>query len=329
MNSAAIMTRANAGGDAYTDLSSVQAIRALDDKNQALEKIAQQFESMMLRTMMKSMRDANKVFSEGNYLSSHETDTYRDMLDDQLALTLSQGRGMGIAEVMTRQLQGRYGNSDKTSTSISTDVTEYLQKRNQAEPRVPVSTQKAASEPSFIDRVKGLLNESLDFDGTVEHFVSQLYPLAKKAAAALGVDPRALLAQSALETGWGRKLSSDHSGESSLNFFNIKADRRWQGDSVSVSTLEVRDGVPVRERADFRAYNSAQHSFDDYVDFLSTNARYEKAMQCSDGESFVKALAEAGYATDERYADKIISIMNDDKLNAAIQSVLNQSEGIF
>lgn len=325
MSSSALMARANYGGDAYTDLSSVQAIRAVSDKNQALQKVAQQFESMMLRTMMKSMRDANKVFSEGNYLSSHESDTYRDMLDDQLALTLSQGRGMGIAEVMARQLQRRYGNSANEPGADDNNLSDYLQRRNTIEATQPVQ----AATPGFIERVKELLPESIDFDGTVEKFVSHLYPLAEKAAQALGVDPRALLAQSALETGWGRKLSSDASGVSSLNFFNIKADRRWAGDSVAVSTLEVRDGVPVRERANFRAYQSAQHSFDDYVDFLTSNSRYEKAMQCSDSESFVKALAEAGYATDQQYAEKIISIMNDDKLNAAIDSVLDQPKSDF
>lgn len=326
MNSSAILARSNYGGDAYTDLSSVQSIRALSDKNQALQKVAQQFESMMLRTMMKSMRDANKVFAEGNYLSSHETDTYRDMLDDQLALTLSQGRGMGIAEVMARQLQRRYGESANEATAEDKALSSYLDKRNSVAVQKPAN----AEAPGFMERVKELLPEAIDFDGTVEKFVSHLYPLAEKAARALGVDPRALLAQSALETGWGRKLSSDRGGVSSLNFFNIKADRRWSGDSVAVSTLEIRDGVPVRERANFRAYETAQQSFNDYVDFLTTNSRYEKAVQCSDSESFIRGLAEAGYATDQQYAEKIISIMNDDKLNAAIDSVVDQQyESIF
>lgn len=321
MSNLTAIAQAKVSRDVYTDLNSVQAINAIEDKNLALKKVAQQFESMMLRSMLKSMRDANKVFSEGNYLSSHETDTYRDMLDDQLAVTLSGGRGMGIAEVLTRQLQGQFGSPSAAAKTTDTALSDYLQGRLSDEPQMP-AVQRAGDKPGAT--VMSMLPSAPGFDGSVEKFVDHLYPLAKKAAAVLGVDPRALLAQSALETGWGRKVSQSHSGESSFNFFNIKADHRWQGDAVSVSTLEHRDGMPVRERASFRAYDSAQHSFDDYVDFLMGSARYEKAMQCSDSESFIKALAEAGYATDEQYADKILTIMKDARLNAAVESAAAQ-----
>lgn len=318
MSSYAVMEQAQMGRDAYTDLGSVQAIRAIKNKSEALQQVAEQFESMMLRTMLKSMRDANKVFSEGNMLSSHEENTYRDMLDDQLTLTLSQDGGMGIAEVMVRQLQRSYGGSSQSDAVVNRGVNEYLGKRNNVTPVMPSVNRE---QETLLNKVRQMLPESLDFDGTVERFVSNLYPLAQKAAQALGIDPRALLAQSALETGWGRKLSRSPDGDSSFNFFNIKADRRWDGNSVSVSTLENRDGVSVRERADFRVYESPEHSFDDYVSFLSGNARYEKALQCTDSQSFIEELAEAGYATDANYADKIISIMNDTRLNAAIDAV--------
>lgn len=322
MSNLTAIAQAKVSRDVYTDLGSVQAINAIEDKNLALKKVAQQFESMMLRSMLKSMRDANKVFSEGNYLSSHETDTYRDMLDDQLAVTLSEGQGMGIADVLTRQLQGRFGSQSAGNEPTGRQVSDYLSNRHTEQPDMPGSKSIARE---LVEKISKALPKASDFDGSIEKFVDQLYPLAQKAATALGVDPRALLAQSALETGWGRKVNQHHGGESSFNFFNIKADRRWQGDSVSVATLEHRNGVPVRERADFRAYESAQHSFNDYVEFLSASARYEKAMQCSDSESFIKALAEAGYATDEQYADKIISIMNDARLNAAVDSAAGQA----
>ena len=126
----ATSNHASVGADSYTDLANLNAITQLGrkDKAQALEKIAEQFESMMVRMMMKSMRAANSVFAEGNMLSSQEGDMYQDMFDDQVALSLSQGRGMGIADVMIRQLNQRYGNEQPSTKTVS--VQQYLDRPN-------------------------------------------------------------------------------------------------------------------------------------------------------------------------------------------------------
>lgn len=309
------------GADSYTDLASVNAIRSLKDKNQALDKIAQQFESMMTRMMMKSMRSANEVFAQGNFLSSHEGDMYRDMHDDQLALTLSQGRGIGLAEVMVRQLQSRYGEAETSADNKTAGVAGYLSNRNAAIPTGYSSKNVLAVERPAVDQGErpGSSNP-LQFDGSAQQFVNQLYPSAQKAAMELGVDPAVLIAQSALETGWGLKLSGDSSGQSSLNFFNIKSDSRWQGDSVSVPTMEFRQGLAVRERANFRSYDSAQQSFEDYVDFIRNSSRYEQALQSDSSENYIRHLSEAGYATDPAYAEKIISILNSESLQTAVSN---------
>lgn len=322
MNSSAFVNSGQAGRDSHTDLSSVQAIRSIKDKGQALEKVAQQFESMMLRMMMKSMRAANEVFSEGNFLSSHETETYQGMLDDQLALSLSQGKGMGIAEVLVRQLNSRFGDPRTNAATSAAGFAEYLDRRHTATPEQPAAT--SASIPGPVSWTP-IAEPTPNFDGTIESFVDAIYPLAEKAGRRLGVAPEVLIAQSALETGWGQKVNVHHNGASSFNFFNIKADNRWQGDAVSVSTLEYREGMPVRERANFRAYPTAQHSFDDYVNFVGSSPRYQKALECTDGESFVRELAEAGYATDRNYADKIIRILNSSSLQAAVKNASSQS----
>ena len=120
-----------------------------------------------------------------------------------------------------------------------------------------------------------------------------------------------LLAQAALETGWGRHVVADQQ-RSSNNLFNIKAGAHWQGPTVTVSTLEYRDGVAVKEQARFRAYDSPAEAFNDYVDFLQSNPRYEQALeQVGDGERYLQELQRAGYATDPAYADKIITILRD------------------
>ncbi|WP_029836732.1 flagellar assembly peptidoglycan hydrolase FlgJ, partial [Vibrio parahaemolyticus] len=141
-----------------------------------------------------------------------------------------------------------------------------------------------------------------------ESFVNSMKPYAEKAAKALGVEPSLLLAQAALETGWGQKVVQNARG-SSNNLFNIKADRSWQGDKVTTQTLEFHDNTPVKETAAFRSYSNYQDSFNDYVRFLNDNPRYETALQQrGDSESFIRGIHRAGYATDPTYADKVLQV---------------------
>jgi flagellar protein FlgJ len=312
--------------DSYTDLSNLQSITKLGrtDKNQALGKVAQQFESMMVRMMMKSMRDANSVFAEGNFLSSDEGDTYQGMFDDQLALSLSQGRGMGVAETMIRQLQSRFGTSQNTvAQPVEKTVSSFLNTRNTETGPVPgaVAASYAAGKISSVAAV----HQPMKFDGSVAEFTENLFEMAKGAAEKLGVEPDILLAQAALETGWGKKISA--SGDrSSLNLFNIKADKRWSGDSIKVATMEVRDGVAVKEVAAFRAYRSAEHSFNDYVDFIANSPRYEGALQSDNSDAYIRNLSAAGYATDPDYADKVLRIANSENFRTAINHMTQLSE---
>ena len=87
-----------------------------------------------------------------------------------------------------------------------------------------------------------------------------------------------LIAQSALETGWGQSILSDHAGHSSHNLFNIKAGSYWEGRSVGVTTLEFSNGIPQQQRARFRAYGSFAESFADYIALLKGQPRYAAAL---------------------------------------------------
>jgi flagellar protein FlgJ len=141
-------------------------------------------------------------------------------------------------------------------------------------------------------------------------FVQALWPHAQKAAAALGTQPEVLIAQSALETGWGRAVMQHGDGRPSYNLFGIKADSRWAGERVYSQTMEFRDGVMQRERAAFRSYDSLAEGFKDYVAFLQENPRYRQALEAAqDGPAYVRELQAAGYATDPEYAQKINAIM--------------------
>src|SRR5690606_13094120 len=91
----------------YTDLNAMAQMKvgSQADSPEKMEPVARQFESLFLNVMLKSMRDANQVFAEGHPLNSHQTRLYQDMYDNQMAVHLAEKQGMGLADVMLRQLQ--------------------------------------------------------------------------------------------------------------------------------------------------------------------------------------------------------------------------------
>ncbi len=143
---------------------------------------------------------------------------------------------------------------------------------------------------------------------TPEGFVASIWQHAQSAAKELGVDARALVAQAALETGWGKRHIKHADGSTSHNLFGIKANG-WNGAVARVPTLEFRDGALRRETADFRAYGSYAEAFDDYARFLTENPRYRQALAAGDAAGFAHGLQAAGYATDPAYAQKILGVL--------------------
>lgn len=317
----------------YTDLNSLQQIKAqaAGDKQGALKNIAHQFESMMMQMMMKSMREANSVFSDGDITASNEGKFYQDMFDSQLSVSLSQGRGFGIADAIMRQFKGRFPEQGDAAAKPSLDhslATVPLNTaaiaaaaRGQAGTMAPQDARTLNAIQDAIHRLFGGAGEdaattdsktaAAQLDGTPAKFVAALRPLARSIGAKLGVDSDVLLSQSALETGWGQKVIDCADGSSSFNFFNIKADDSWTGAVVKVPTIEYHDGVAVREWASFRAYGSPEESFADYARLIGENPRYQQALECGDNpRAYVKALAKAGYATDPQYAQKILNLFD-------------------
>ncbi len=141
-------------------------------------------------------------------------------------------------------------------------------------------------------------------------FVTALIEPAQKVQQTLGVPFEVVIAQAALETGWGQKIIKDQDGSSSNNLFNIKADSRWAGDKITKDTLEFEQGAMVKKAEPFRTYQSLTDSVDDYINFLSTSDRYQDALQDSGNvEHFLQGLQKAGYATDPQYADKILGTL--------------------
>lgn len=154
------------------------------------------------------------------------------------------------------------------------------------------------------------LNENFQ---SPSEFVSGLWQIAQSAAKLLSADPKILIAQAALETGWGKHIIADKNGKNSFNLFNIKADSRWAGESVSKDSLEYEDGVAVRRNSQFRSYNSFEESFRDYVEFIQSSPRYRNALSlASKPIEYIRELQNSGYATDPNYAAKVERIFNSE-----------------
>lgn len=150
-------------------------------------------------------------------------------------------------------------------------------------------------------------------------FVAAIWPHARRAAGIIGVPPHALVAQAALETGWGRHMARDRTAQSGFNLFGIKAGADWFGGRSRLSTHEVVNGVVSREDASFRGYDSVGEAFDDYVAFLRRNPRYAETLRRGgDSRTFAAGLQKAGYSTDPHYADKIHQIANSRVLQMAL-----------
>jgi len=130
-------------------------------------------------------------------------------------------------------------------------------------------------------------------------FVNSMWPHAQRVSQRTGLDPRVVIAQAALETGWGKSAPGN-------NYFGIKSHGESGGNNLG--TWEVVNGQRVNVNDNFRAYESMGESADGYANFLETNPRYRSMLSASDIDAQIQELGRSGYATDPQYANKIRSI---------------------
>lgn len=398
----------SADSGSYSDLNRLNQLK-VGDKNsdENLRKVAQEFESLFLGEMLKSMRKATDTLGEGNPLNTPAAKQYQEMYDQQLAVSMSrEGGGIGLADVLMRQMSKNKPLAPGEAATLSAAKQEAakvaaqtpvaagtigtdgpLSRVNGQRPlwasrsiNAPqtagegahrndmalINQRRLALPPKLADRLlaglvpsatttapavnKTLLperatpagagplfngdwlanaqassNPGLQIHGraiaqiplapakkafsSADQFVNTMLPMAKEAAERIGVDPRYLVAQAALETGWGKSVMRAQDGSSSHNLFGIKASSNWKGDSARAITSEFRNGAMVKETAEFRSYDSYKDSFHDLVTLLQTNNRYQDVVKSADNpEQFVRELQKAGYATDPDYASKISQI---------------------
>ncbi len=278
--------------DVYTDINGLSQLKhqLKNNSEDSIKEVAKQFESVFVNMMLKSMRQVQ--LAEG-ILDNRQSEFFREMYDQQLSVHLSGEQGIGLSAVIERQLKGL----DHVKGLDPIKIQDYPRRtylRNM-ESTAPVQVEP---QPETV--------QPIHLKNHPDQFIDQLKPAAKLAAAELNVDPGVLLAQAALETGWGRFVIKNSDGSSSHNLFNIKAHNGWKGKTAETETIEYKQGVPQQEKSRFRSYASFQQSFADYVNFIQSNPRYQTALTVSeDPKKYITELQRAGYATDPNYARKV------------------------
>ena len=241
----------------------------------ALRAAAQQFEAVFMNMMLKSMREATP---QDGMFDSEQTRMFTSMLDQQLSQNMAK-KGVGLADVMVRQLSHTLGSTASTMPPV--DVPTSIGNLS--------STYGAATQQGFIQR---------------------MLPQALQASRDTGVPAQLMLGQAALESGWGRREIRLPDGSASHNLFGIKATGDWNGKVAETTTTEYHNGVASKQVEKFRAYASYAEAFSDYAHLLQDNPRYAAVLQSQGVEAAAQALQDAGYATDPDYADKLVRVIN-------------------
>ncbi len=240
---------------------------------------------------------------------------YTSMLDQQLSQNLS-GRGLGLADAMYAQLS-RMAGGDSSPQAGGLPMPRCCRARPARwRPNHGRCSQAYAPVAGHADlsvyeeaTAQATLSRSALPQAHVEAFVSRLLPAAQRASEASGVPAQLIMAQAALESGWGKREIRMEDGSTSFNVFGIKADWSWKGPVAETATTEFVNGAPQKTRAAFRAYGSYDEAFADYAKFLSSNPRYAGVVATRDPAEAAHGLQRAGYATDPEYGGKLVRIM--------------------
>jgi flagellar protein FlgJ len=273
--------------------------------DEALRAASKQVESLFLQMMLKSMRNA--ALGSGPF-DSEQTKLIQDLYDQQLASNLAQTRGVGLADTIFRQLGGGRG-MEAGAANISSI------------PK-PTVAESAAQSAKINEAIAEARKAGGRVPEHVRNFVADIWPHAHAASRATGIPAHFMVAQAALETGWGTKQLKNADGSPSYNLFNIKAGSNWNGPTTAQKSVsEFEGGNWQTRRAAFRSYASWAEAFDDYAKLLTDSPRYAKVLGRSDAAGFAHGLKEAGYATDPQYADKLMRIIGGNTLKNALVMV--------
>jgi flagellar protein FlgJ len=256
------------------------------DSRAAIQETAKQFESLFMRELLKSMREASNSMKSG-MLDNPGSDLGTDLLDQQFAVQMS-GQPGGLSEMIAKELSRKMG--------VDTDATGSK----------PVTAPLAAPEPA-----RNVSKSSRPPAAHQVSFVDKHTEVANRVEKSSGIPASYMLGQAGHETGWGKFEIKHKGGAPSFNLFGIKAGAGWTGKVAEITTTEYVNGVAKKQVAKFRAYDSYEDSFRDYARMISESPRYAKARaQTGSVQAFATGLQKAGYATDPEYAAKLSRAIN-------------------
>ena len=269
------------------------------DPEAGVQGAAQQFEALFIQMMVKSMRDATPT---SGLLESRDTTFYQSMLDQQWSQVMAS-RGIGLADALVEQLH-RQGVVGQPASNSDQELQALIAGIPRGTPRVldnplqPDSGQAPASGSGrFYDELDAIRQQPASSSASaslveaprtaasghdhVTRFMQTLAMPAQAASAATGVPAELILAQAALETGWGRHEIATQQGHNSYNVFGIKAGSQWQGKTTDIVTHEYVNGRRTKVVDTFRVYDSFEHAFTDYANLIGNNPRYAGVLQAS------------------------------------------------
>lgn len=281
------------------DAQSLNELKAKAGQDPAanIRPVARQVEGMFVQMMLKSMREA---LPKDGVFSSDSTRLYTSMYDQQIAQQMTAGKGLGLAEMMVKQMtQGQAQPADDAP---------------QVPMKFPLETVTSYQNQALTQLVRKAIprtTESNDepLSGDSKDFLAQLSLPAKLASQQSGVPHHLILAQAALESGWGQRQIRRENGEPSFNIFGVKASGGWKGPTTEITTTEYENGEAKKVKARFRVYSSYLEALSDYVGLISRNPRYAAVTAAATAEQGAQALQNAGYATDPNYARKLTSMI--------------------
>lgn len=314
------------------DGSQLAAIKRQTRSNDpaALKAAAQQFEALFLQMVLKSMREATP---KDGLFDNDQTRLYESLLDQQMGQVLARrggpdGKGgLGLAGLIESQLSRNAVDADlarfpeglplsaPASPRALDPVRSPVPLPTVTPPALPMSTAPAA--PSGTEAAPGAA-KPVTTSPVAAGFVDMIWADAVQASRTTGIPAQFIVAQAALETGWGRSEPRRADGRPSYNLFGIKAGRNWNGDVAEAVTTEYVEGVAQQKVERFRAYGSYGEAMRDYASLLTSNPRYAGVLGATDAAAFARGLQRAGYATDPAYADKLTRIIGGQALASAI-----------
>lgn len=271
--------------------------KAGQDPTANIRPVARQVEGMFVQMMLKSMREA---LPKDGVFSSDSTRLYTSMYDQQIAQQMTAGKGLGLAEMMVKQMtQGQAQPAEEAP---------------QVPMKFPLETVTSYQNQALTQLVRKAIPRTAEsndepLSGDSKDFLAQLSLPAKLASQQSGVPHHLILAQAALESGWGQRQIRRENGEPSFNIFGVKASGSWKGPTTEITTTEYENGEAKKVKARFRVYSSYLEALSDYVGLISRNPRYAAVTGAATAEQGAQALQNAGYATDPNYARKLTSMI--------------------